>query len=79
MVILCLERRYPQKNIVICRKSNIFPPTFLASPNFWSGYASVSDQMYIALYLKIVADEFERSSKLPSFSRSFILWMNICN
>jgi len=38
-VILCFERRYAKKNIVIRLKSNILAPQYFPQ-NFWAGYAT---------------------------------------
>ena len=40
-VILCFEGRFSKQNSVIRLKSNILPPpSFLARPNFWTGYST---------------------------------------
>jgi len=42
IVILCLERRYPKQNSVVCLKPSALPPPqfFWPLPNFWDGYAT---------------------------------------
>jgi len=42
LVILCFERRYPKQNSAASLKSNN-----LASPKFWSGYATASERRFL--------------------------------